>query len=129
MAARALNVDEHLLIKTLVMKNEKDDPLLILMHGDKKVSTKSFARTLGVKTVSPCNPQEAHRHTGYFAGGISPFGTKKPFKVYVEDTILDLPKIYINAGRKGLLAEMSPRDLARILKLTPVKVSIGRSTR
>jgi len=122
--ATELNVDEHLVIKTLVMQDDRGDPLLILMHGDKKVSTKALARALGVKTVRPCDAQVAHRHTGYFLGGISPFGTRKALKVYVEASIMDLSKIYINAGKKGLLAEMSPRDLARILNTIPVNVAI-----
>ena len=123
-AAVELNVDEHPVIKTLVMEDDRGNPLLILMHGDKKVSTKALARFLGVKTVMPCDAQVAHRHTGYFLGGISPFGTRKPLKVYVEASIMDLSKIYINAGKRGLLAEMSPRDLARILNIIPVNVAI-----
>ncbi len=122
--ATELNVDEHMVIKTLVMEDDKGDPLLVLMHGDRKVSTKALARDLGVKTVTPCDPQVAHRHTGYFLGGISPFGTRKPLKVYVEASIMDLSKIYINAGKRGLLAEMSPRDLASILDTIPVNVAI-----
>ena len=124
MAAKELNVDEHLTVKTLVMEDDKGNPLLILMHGDKKVSTKALARTLQVKTVKPCEPQVAHQHTGYFVGGISPFGTRRPIKVFVEASIIKLPKIYINVGKKGLLAEMSPGDLARILDPTPVNVAI-----
>jgi Cys-tRNA(Pro) deacylase len=123
-AAKELNVDEHLTVKTLVMEDEKANPLLILMHGDKRVSTKALARAIGVKTVNPCDPQVAHKHTGYYVGGISPFGTKKHLKVYVEASIMDLPKIYINAGKRGLLADMSPADLARILNPTPVNVAI-----
>ena len=123
-AAKELNVVESLVIKTLVMEDEKGNPLLILMHGDKKVSTKALARTLKVKTVKPCEPQVAHKHTGYFVGGISPFGTRRPLKVYIEASIMDLPNIYINAGKKGLLAEMSPGDLARILNPTSVSVAI-----
>lgn len=123
-AATELNVDEHLVIKTLVMEDDRGDPLLILMHGDRKVSTKALARALGVKTVRPCSAQAAHRHTGYFLGGISPLGTRKPLKVYAEASIMDLPQIYINAGKRGLLAEMSPRALARILNSIPVNVAI-----
>ena len=123
-AAKELNVDEYLVIKTLVMEADNGDPLLILMHGNKKVSTKAMARALGVKTVKSCEPLIAHKHTGYFVGGISPFGTRKPLKVYVEASIMDLPKIYINAGKKGLLTELSPSDLARILNPTPVSVAI-----
>jgi len=123
-AAKELNVDEHLVIKTLVMETDNGDPLVILMHGNKQVSTKAMARVLGVKTVKPCEPLIAHKHTGYFVGGISPFGTKKPLKVYVEVSIMALPKIYINAGKKGLLTEMSPGDLKKILTPTPVSVAI-----
>ena len=123
-AAKELNVDEHLVIKTLVMEAENGDPFLILMHGNKMVSTKALARALGVKTVKPCEPLIAHKHTGYFVGGISPFGTRKSLKVYVEASIMELPTIYINAGKKGLLAEMSPGDMKKILTLTPVSVAI-----
>jgi len=123
-AAKELNVDEHLVIKTLVMEADNSDPLLILMHGNKKVSTKAMARALGVKTVKSCEPQTAHKHTGYFVGGISPFGTRKSLKVYVEASIMELPTIYINAGKKGLLTEMFPSDLARILNPTPISVAI-----
>ena len=123
-AARQLNVEEHSVIKTLVMEDDKGNPLLVLMHGDRQVSTKTLARALGVKRVTPCAPEVAHRHTGYFVGGISPFGTKKTLRVCIEASIMDLPKIFINAGRKGLLAEMAPGDLARILNSTAVDVGI-----
>ena len=93
------------------------------MHGDREVSTKSLARIIGAKSVTPCSPQVALKHTGYMVGGISPFGTKKPLSIYLEETILSLPKIFINAGRRGLLAEMSPLDLVRVLKPTPVRVA------
>ena len=119
-----MGVDEHLSIKTLVMEDEKGQPFLVLMHGDKKVSTKALARFLGVKTVRPCDPHVARKHTGYVVGGTSPFGTRKHLKVYVEASILDLPKIYINAGKRGLLAEISPVDLARILNAEPVNIAI-----
>ncbi len=115
-SARELGVDEHLVIKTLVMEDENRKPLIILMHGDKQVSTKSLARVLGVKSINPCEPATANKHTGYMVGGTSPFGTRKPLPVYVERTILDLPKIYINAGKKGLLAEIAPSELVRVLK-------------
>jgi Cys-tRNA(Pro) deacylase len=123
-AARELEVEEHQVIKTLVMEDEKKNPFLILMHGNMEVSTKTFARLLDVKTVSSCTPEVAHKHTGYVVGGISPFGTRKPLKVYVEASILNLSKIYINAGKKGLLAEMSPKDLESILNPIPVNVAI-----
>ncbi len=123
-AAQELGVDEHLTVKTLVMEDEKKIPLIILMHGDREVSTKELARVLGVKSITPCSPEAAWKHTGYTVGGISPFGTKKRLPVYVEETILSLPRIFINAGKRGLLCEMSPRDLVRLLK--PVTVHVGR---
>jgi Cys-tRNA(Pro) deacylase len=123
-AARELNLDEHRVVKTLVMEDENGHPFLILMHGDNKVSTKALARALGVKTVSPCDPKVAQKHTGYFVGGTSPFGTKKPLRIYIEKTIIDLKKIYINAGKRGLLAEISPNDLMKTLNPTAVNVAI-----
>jgi len=123
-AARELQIDEHMAVKTLVMEDEKGHPFLVLMHGDKQVSTKALARFLGMKTVRPCEPDVANRHTGYVVGGTSPFGTRKRLKVYVEASILNLPKVFINAGKRGLLAEMSPSDVARILNPTPVQVAI-----
>ncbi len=123
-ASRELGVDEHQVVKTLVMEDDTKNPLLILMHGDKEVSTKNLARVLGVKSVEPCDPETAHRHTGYVVGGISPFGTRKPLKVYVEASVLELSRIYINAGKRGLLAEMSPQELKRVLNPIPVKVAI-----
>jgi Cys-tRNA(Pro) deacylase len=123
-AAKALNVDEHLVIKTLVMEDDQKSPFIILMHGDKQVSTKALARTIGVKSVNPCTPEVALKHTGYRVGGISPFGTKKSLPVYVEESILNLPKIFINAGRRGLLCEMLPSELIRILN--PISVQVAR---
>ncbi len=122
-SARELGVDEHQVIKTLVMEDENRNPLIILMHGDKEVSTKSLARVLGVKSIHPCEPTTANKHTGYMVGGTSPFGTRKPLPVYLERTILELSKIFINAGKRGLLAEMAPSDLIRVLK--PVVVEVG----
>ena len=123
-AARELAVDEHPVIKTLVFETEKHDPLIVLMHGDKEVSAKSLARSLGVKTVTPCSPDTANKHTGYMVGGISPFGTRKRLKVYMEQTIADLPAVYINAGKRGLLAEISAQDVIRILE--PVLADIAQ---
>jgi Cys-tRNA(Pro) deacylase len=123
-AARELRVDEHEVVKTLVMEDDRSEPLLILMHGDKEVSTKALARTLGTKAVIPCTPETATRHTGYRVGGTSPFGTRKVLRVFVEASILDLPRIYINAGKRGLLAEMLPADLIKALNPTPVNVAI-----
>jgi Cys-tRNA(Pro) deacylase len=122
-AAKALGVGEHLVIKTLVMEDDQKAPFIILMHGDKQVSTKELARTIGVKSVNPCTPEVALKHTGYMVGGISPFGTKKPLPVYVEESILSLPKIFINAGRRGLLVEISPSELVKVLNPIPVKVA------
>jgi Cys-tRNA(Pro) deacylase len=123
-ASTALKVGEHVIIKTLVMEKDREDPFLILMHGDRKVSTKALARALGVKKVRPCDPQAARRHTGYVTGGISPFGTRKPLAIFVEESILGLPEIYINAGKRGLLAAIIPKDILRILNPTPVNVAI-----
>ena len=123
-SARELKVDEHQVIKTLVMEDEKRTPLIILMHGDREVSTKNLARTLGAKTIKPCDPKVAQKHTGYMVGGTSPFGTRKHLRVYMESTIQTLPKIYINAGRRGLLAEMSPKALIATLNPVPVEVAI-----
>ena len=122
-AAGELKVDEHRVIKTLVMERTGGAPLVVLMHGDREVSTKSLARALGVKTVSPCTPAAAHKHTGYTVGGISPFGTRTRLDVYMEETILDCPVIYINAGKRGLLVEMPPGELVRILE--PVTVTVA----
>jgi Cys-tRNA(Pro) deacylase len=123
-SAVKLGVDEHLVIKTLVMEDETGRPLIILMHGDKEVSTKALARTLGVKAIVPCKPDFAHKHTGYMVGGTSPFGTRKPLPVYMEKTIKDLPAIFINAGGRGLLAQIAPAELIRILNPVMVNVAI-----
>jgi Cys-tRNA(Pro) deacylase len=123
-AARALGVDEHQVIKTLVMEDDQKKPLIVLMHGDRQVSTKTLARMIGVKSVIPCAPETALKHTGYRVGGISPFGIRKSLPIYVEESILSLPKIFINAGRRGMLCEISPTDLVRILK--PILVRVAR---
>lgn len=119
-----LGADEHIMIKTLVMEDETTKPLIILMHGDKEVSTKALARILGVKSITPCKPETAHKHTGYMVGGTSPFGTRKPLTVYMEKTIADLPEIFINAGSRGLLAKMPSTELIRILHPREVSVAI-----
>jgi len=123
-SARELGVDEHSVIKTLIMEDENKSPLIILMHGDRQVSTKELARAIGVKAVSPCSPDTANRHTGYLVGGTSPFGTRKTMPIYMEETILELPVIYINGGKRGFLVEISPRDVASILKTELVRVAI-----
>ena len=124
-SARELGVDEHSVVKTLVMEDDRKRPLIVLMHGDREVSTKELARIIGAKHVAPCSPETAHRHAGYVVGGISPFGTRHPMPVYMERTILDLPKIYINGGRRGFLVRMNPGDVVRILSPTSVRVAIG----
>ena len=123
-SARELGVDEHSVIKTLIMEDEARNPLIILMHGDRQVSTKELARQINVKQVSPCSPDIAQRHTGYQLGGTSPFGTRRPMPVYMEETIAGLEKIYINGGKRGYLVGMSPGELVRVLKPVPVKVGI-----
>ncbi len=123
-SARELGVEEHLVIKTLVMEDDRGEPLIILMYGDRQVSTKSMARLLGVKAVSPCEPHVAEKHTGYRVGGTSPFGTKKTLRIFMEEGIADLSRILINAGSRGLLAEMSPAELIRVLTPVVVKVAI-----
>jgi Cys-tRNA(Pro) deacylase len=123
-SARELGIDEHAVIKTLIMEDDAKNPLIVLMHGDKEVSTKELARILGTKKVTPVSPETAHRLTGYTVGGISPFGTRKELPVYVEETILDLPKIVINGGKRGLLVEVDPRDVIGILKPFLVKVAV-----
>lgn len=121
-AARELGVDEHQVVKTLVMEDENRVPFIILMHGDKTVSTKALARDLSSKSINPCDSKVSQKYTGYMVGGTSPFGTKKGLPVYIEESILTLPKIYINAGRKGLLVEMSPSELVKFLNPKTVKV-------
>lgn len=123
-SARELGVDEHCVIKTLVMEDETGQPLIALMHGDCQVSTKDLARSLGVKTISPCALAVADKHSGYQVGGTSPFGTRKAMPVYVEETILTLPMIYLNGGKRGFLVSLAPGELVKILKLTPVSVAI-----
>ena len=119
-----LGVDEHIVIKTLVMEDENRKPLIVLMHGDRDVSTKALARLLKVKTVSPCDPKVAERHTGYQVGGTSPFGTRKVLPVFVERTILDLPRIFINGGKRGFLISLAPKDLEKVLPLQLVDAAI-----
>ena len=123
-SARELGVDEHAIIKTLVMETNARDPLLVLMHGDREVSTKQLARALKVKSVRPCEPKSADRHSGYQVGGTSPFGTRRVMPVYAEASIFDLDHIYINAGHRGLLVRIRPGDLHKALKITPVHAAI-----
>lgn len=120
----ALGVDEHVVVKTLVMQDENREPLIILMHGDREVGTRQLARQAGRKSVTPCDPTVAQRHTGYMVGGTSPFGARKAMPVYVERTILDLSEIFINGGRRGLLVCINPQELVRVLKATAVEVAV-----
>ena len=123
-SAEELQVDEHSVIKTLVMETDSRDPLIVLMHGDREVSTKELARVLGVKTVSPCDPTVAQKHTGYMVGGTSPLGTRKALPIYAEKTVFDLPLIHINGGKRGFLVSLDPRDLHLALKIAEVTVAI-----
>jgi len=122
-SARELGVDEHSVVKTLIMEDERKSPLIVLMHGDRQVSTKELARVMGVKSVVPCAPETAFRHSGYQVGGTSPFGTRKHMPVYLEESILELPQIYINGGKRGFLVGIDPKDVVRLLK--PVLVRVG----
>ncbi|MCK6405305.1 MAG: Cys-tRNA(Pro) deacylase [Rhodocyclaceae bacterium] len=123
-SARELNVDEHAVVKTLVMEDDSGKPLIVLMHGDCKVSTKELARQIGCKKVEPCKPEVANRHTGYLVGGTSPFGTRKQMPVHIEKSILDLPLIYINGGRRGFLVGVHPHDILRVLQPKVVEVAL-----
>ncbi len=123
-SAEALGVDEHAVVKTIVLETEEKRPLLVLMHGDLEVSTKQLARLLGVKHVELCSPDDGQRHTGYLFGGTSPFGTRKRLPVYAEKTIFDLEKIYVNGGKRGFLVEIDPRELKRVVAAEEVLVGI-----
>lgn len=123
-SARELGVDEHQVVKTLIMQDETGKPLVVLMHGDRKVSTKNLARQVGCKSIEPCKPDVAHRHSGYLVGGTSPFGTRKAMPVYVEQSILELAKIYINGGRRGYLVGIDPAVLARTLPVISVNCAL-----
>ena len=124
-SARELGVDEHAVVKTLVMEDDGRNPLIVLMHGDREVSTRQLARVIGARTVAPCKPDVANRHSGYLVGGTSPFGTRKPMPVYVERSVLDLPRIYINGGRRGYLVGIESGLLTSLLDATPVEVGLA----
>lgn len=126
-SSRELGVDEHLVVKTLIMETDAKDPLIVLMHGDRKVSTKELARAIGVKSVAPCAPEVAHRHSGYQVGGTSPFGTRKAMPVYLQKSIAELDRIYVNGGAKGFLVSLAPRDLVTLLRPVLVDVAIVAS--
>ena len=119
-SARQLGVAEHEVVKTLVMQTDRGDPFIVLMHGDRNVVTRELARAIGVKSVQPCTPADAQRHSGYMVGGTSPFGTRKPLPVYVEGSVLELPRVLINGGRRGYLVGIEPGVLGTLLGATPV---------
>ncbi|MBL8313470.1 MAG: Cys-tRNA(Pro) deacylase [Rubrivivax sp.] len=123
-SARQLGVDEHAVVKTLVMQDDRAQPLIVLMHGDRQVSTKALAREIGVKGVEPCKPEVAQRHSGYLVGGTSPFGTRKAMPVWVQASVLDLPRIYINGGRRGYLVGLAPTVLPQLLAARPVHCAL-----
>jgi Cys-tRNA(Pro) deacylase len=124
-SARELGVDEHAVVKTLVMEDEDREPLIVLQHGDREVSTKALARALGRKSIQPCKPDVANRHSGYLVGGTSPFGTRKAMPIYMERSILELPTIYVNGGSRGFLVGVAPADVVRVLSPTLVDAAIA----
>jgi len=123
-SARELGVEEHSVVKTLIMEDDHKHPLIVLMHGDRQVSTKELARAIGAKSVAPCPPAVADKHSGYQVGGTSPFATRKAMPVYLEETILELPKIYVNGGKRGFLVGLAPQEVVRLLQPTLVRVAI-----
>jgi len=123
-SARELGVDEHAVVKTLVMEDEAGAPLIVLQHGDREVSVKGLARQLGRKSIAPCKPEVAQRHSGYQVGGTSPLGTRKALPIFIERTVLDLPVIYVNGGSRGFLVGVNPKALASLLSATPVDAAI-----
>jgi Cys-tRNA(Pro) deacylase len=125
-SSEKLGVPEHAVIKTLVMEDDEKKPLVVLMHGDREVSTKNLARQIGKKRVEPCSPDVAQRHSGYQVGGTSPFGLRKPMPIFVEKTVLDLDRIYINGGRRGFLVAIDPKELVRVSKATAIEVALEK---
>ena len=124
-SARQLGLEEHAVVKTLVMQDERAQPLIVLMHGDRQVSTKNLARAIGAKSVEPCKPEVAQRHSGYLVGGTSPFGLRKAMPVYVESSVLALPKVHLNGGRRGFLVGITPAVLTDALGAQPVSCALG----
>ena len=122
-AAEGLGVGLHDVVKTLIMQKDDGEPIIVLQHGDKEVSLKDIARQIDAKNVAACEIKDAQRHTGYLVGGISPFGTKRQMQVYAEETILKMVKFYINGGLRGFILEMTPAEIQKALKITPVKVA------
>jgi Cys-tRNA(Pro) deacylase len=126
-SARELGVPEHAVIKTLIMEDDRGAPLVVLMHGDREVSTKNLARLIGAKSVAPCAPAVADRHSGYQIGGTSPFGTRRAMRVYMERSIAELPYAYINGGRRGYLVGMRPADIVRVLQPTLADIAASKT--
>ena len=124
-SAAELKVPEHSVVKTIIMQTEEGKPMIVLMHGDREISTKELARQIGVKSIVPCDPNIAQKQTGYQVGGTSPFGTRKPLPVYVEKSIFDLPRIYINGGKRGFLIEIDPNAIKAVLPVTEVQIAIA----
>jgi Cys-tRNA(Pro) deacylase len=124
-SSRQLGVPEHEVVKTLVMQDDRAQPLIVLMHGDRQVSTKNLARAIGAKSVEPCKPEVAQRHSGYLVGGTSPFGTRREMPVYVEASVLELPRILINGGRRGFLIGIAPGVLTELLQAKPVQCALA----
>ena len=123
-SAACLGVEEHAVIKTLIMEDDRKQPLIVLMHGDRKVSTRELARLRGAKTITPCDPTVASKHSGYLVGGTSPFGVRKPMPVYLEASILELLRIYLNGGKRGFLVGLAPAEVRRLLQPTLVQIAI-----
>jgi Cys-tRNA(Pro) deacylase len=122
-AADGLGVDLHIIVKTLIMQRDDGEPIVVLMHGDKEVSLKDLARQIGAKNVESCEIKDAQKYTGYLVGGISPFGTKRQMPIYAEASILQLPKFYINGGQRGFVLEITPAEIQKALKITPINVA------
>ncbi len=125
-SARQLGLDEHMVVKTLVMQDQDARPLIVLMHGDRTVSTKNLARQIGAKSVQPCTPEVAQRHSGYQVGGTSPFGTRKAMPVFIEESILQLAHIAINGGRRGFLVQLDPQACVQLLAARPVQCALAQ---
>jgi Cys-tRNA(Pro) deacylase len=123
-SSSSLGVNEHHVVKTLIFEDDKRQPLCVLMHGDRKVSTKELARQIGAKRVAPCKPEDATRHSGYLVGGCSPFGLRKPMPVFIEKTILDIEKIFINGGKRGFLVGIAPQEVIRLVKATTISAAL-----
>lgn len=127
-SAEALGIDEHAVIKTIVLEDESANPVVVLMHGDRRVSTKKVAKAAGVRSLKPCAPATVTKHTGYLVGGTSPFGTRKPLPVYMQETISSLPRVVINGGKRGFLVELSPSDIIEVLAPTVTDVAVDVSS-